>query len=827
MQDDELRGTGLGVLPTPAPRIESNALAEDGAHGADRTTALTRSAPHVSDAEAEEDDAKALERLRQAQKLARVGTWEWDLHSGRNVWSDELWDLYGLRLGEQRASYAAWRETLHPDDRARCEERVVSSSIAGESFEIEWRTHPDLGPERWLLSRGHPLRNATGEVQRFVGIVMDVTERKCAEIALFIERSGLEQTVRAATRDLAEKERELRSTLDAIPGVVGYWDAEQINRYANQSYVAWFGLRPEDFQGRHLRDLLGSDIYALNKPYIDGALRGEPQLFERDIPSPGTNDVRTMQAHYVPDSVDGRVLGFYVFGFDVTERKRAEAAADAASQAKTDFLARMSHEIRTPLHAVLGLAQLGQTSANEERPREMFRRITDAGRHLLELLNAVLDFSKIEAGKIELQVARADLAMVETKTLSMVRASAASKGLALIIDEHPNAPAYFSADALRLEQVLINLLDNAVKFTDHGRVTLGVERVGECAVLSVSDTGAGMDAATLERVFRPFEQGPAAQNASGTGLGLAIASGLLARMHGHLEVASSLGGGTVMRAFLPISTWEDANFSVLSPLTAVGVPACDVRRLEGWCVARGIDFDSVPGFAEGPRESSVVLCTRDTLVGAKRKDVERWLEHSARFVVEGSGDAEADAFGTNIPDWLRERVSVVEWPLSPLRLLAAARAAPAQHCSRSPRSVVRLAGVRVLAAEDNAVNRLVLSEMLKVEGAQCVCVDDGELAMACVRQRGADAFDVVLCDIEMPGMDGYETARCMRAEAPTLPVIGLTAHAFDVARERSLQAGMVDFVSKPYMMDDLVDAIRRHVAPAGPLAGRSASATTA
>ncbi|MFM2418102.1 MAG: hypothetical protein RL385_2825 [Pseudomonadota bacterium] len=766
-----------------------------------------------------EDDATVLERLRLAQKLARVGTWEWQVDTGRNIWSDELWDLYGLTLGDGKASYELWRDTLHPDDRARCEERVTGASIAGESFEIEWRTHPSLGPERWLLSRGHPIRASNGKVQRFVGIAMDVTERKRAEIALVTERAGLEHTVRARTRDLAIKERELRSTLDAIPGIVGYWDSQQLNRYANESYVAWFGRRPDDFQGRHLRELLGPEIYALNKPHIDAVLRGEPQLFERDIPAPNKNDVRTMQAYYVPDSVDGQVVGFYVFGFDVTERKRAEAAADAASHAKTDFLARMSHEIRTPLHAVLGFAQLGQTSASEERPREMFRRITEAGRHLLELLNAVLDVAKIEAGKLELQVSRADLAKVEGKALSMVRAAAAEKGLELILDERPNAPAYFSADALRLEQVLINLLDNAVKFTRQGHVKLSVERVDACAVLCVSDTGAGMDTPTLERVFRPFEQGPAAQTTSGTGLGLAIASGLIALMQGRLEVQSTKGIGTEMRAFLPLTSWEDASFALLMPMVAMGLAAGDAQRLGEWCAERGIELELNADFASVARESAVVFCTRDALRSAKRQDVEAWLEHSARFLVEGSTDAHADVFGTGIPEWLRERVSVVEWPLSPLRILAAARAAPAQLRSRSPRAAVRLAGVRVLAAEDNAVNRLVLSEMLKVEGAQCICVDDGELAMACVRQRGASAFDVVLCDIEMPGMDGYETARSMRVEAPSLPVIGLTAHAFDLARERSHEAGMVDFVTKPYMMDDLVDAIRRHVRPTNLLAG--------
>jgi PAS domain S-box-containing protein len=750
-------------------------------------------------------------RQRIAQRLAQVGTWEWTLASGENVWSDEVWALYGLDPRAAPASYALWLSSVDPRDQAACAERVRAASERGESFEMLWRTSPALGSMRWLMSRGHPLRGRDGRVARYLGIVMDVTERKRAEEALASERAQLAHTVELRTRELADKERELEQMLDAIPGVVGYWDRALVNHYANRAYLHWFGWHPSAVRGRTLPELLGPEVFALNRPHVEAALRGEPQFFERDLPLPDGRGVRTMQAYYVPDARGGEVRGFYVLGFDVTERKRAEAAAEAASRAKTDFLARMSHEIRTPLHAVLGLAQLGQQSGHDAGCRDTFARITAAGRHLLELVNSVLDFSRIEAGKLTLQLGDTDVAELEEHVLSIVRERAADKGLALFLEESDDLPPSFRGDALRIEQVLLNLLANAVSYTERGRVTLRLARDEDTLVMVVEDTGVGMDEGTLAHAFEPFERGHSVRTEqAGTGLGLAIALGLVEQMRGTLRAHSTPGYGTTMTVRLPVTfTTGGAMYPSLSPLLLVGVRAEQGPPLAAQLTRLGVAVQVEERLPPLPRELGALVVADDALAAPEPALVEEWLAGCGSVVVVRGGGAQGVC--PSVPESLASRVSMLHAPITPLRLLRAARRAPRTRSQPPRERAPRLVGVRVLAAEDNAVNRLVLTEMLKVEGAECVCAEHGGIALELLAQRGCAAFDIVLCDIEMPVMDGYQTARALARAAPQLPVIGVTAHAFEGARDASAAAGMVDFVAKPYLLDDLVSAIRRHL----------------
>jgi len=763
----------------------------------------------AEDAEERLDDAS---RLRLAQRLAQVGTWEWSLVDGENVWSDEVWPLYGCTREEGEPSYALWLACIDPRDREAAAARAREASARGESFELCWRTSPTRGPTRWLLSRGHPLHDRSGRLTRYLGIVMDVTVQRRAEEALANEREQLAAKVEHRTRELAEKERELATMLDAIPGVVGYWDRDLINRYANHAYLSWFGTPGHALSGRHLSELLPPHVFAANEPHARAALRGEPQFFERELPVLEGRGVRVMQAYYVPDVRDEEVRGFYVLGFDVTELKRAESAAEAASRAKTDFLARMSHEIRTPLHAVLGLAQLG-VSGQGLAPGELFARITEAGQHLLELVNDVLDFSKIEAGRLELHEGVSELAELASRALAIVQGAATHKGIRLRVEEADHLPTSYRGDALRLEQVLINLLANAVRYTSHGSVTLALARDRDALLVEVRDTGVGMDADTLERAFRPFEQGERRLGeASGTGLGLAITRGLVELMRGSIAVDSVAGQGTCVRVRLPLHFGEaEPMYTSLSPLLLVGLPEDSAELLAAQLTRHGVRVELRDDLASPPVEAATVLV--DGLVLQRASDAARrsWLEACARFVAVHEGGSHC----LEVPD--PACIGSVDAPLSPLRIARAALQAPSPRRKRAASKQPRLVGVRVLAAEDNAVNRLVLSEMLKAEGAECVCGEHGAAALDALRVRGPDTFDVMLCDIEMPVMDGYETARALSREAPGLPVIGLTAHAFDVARTESAAAGMVDFVTKPYMLDDLVSAIRRQLRRPGPV----------
>ncbi|WP_290644625.1 PAS domain-containing sensor histidine kinase [Aquabacterium sp.] len=521
------------------------------------------------------------------------------------------------------------------------------------------------------------------------------------QVALIAEVLALRAQLRAQEAENARlsrllharpAEQRFETILDSMPGAVAYWDDQLILRYCNRRLQAHWGHKAHELIGRHMSDLLSLEGYQRTLPFVDAALSGREVSGEHH-----ERQGLIAQVSYTPDVVDGRVRGFVVLAMDITELKDAKAAAELASKAKSEFLASMSHEIRTPLNAVLGFAQIGALRFDAHEAAGHFKHILQAGQHLLGLINDILDFSKIEAGKLELQIGEMSLGQGIEQAVDLVREQARLKGLKLHVVREAGVPEYWRADALRVGQILINLLTNAVKFTERGEVRLSVSTDSAGLHLVVQDTGVGMDAALLARLFDPFVQGDGSstRRAGGTGLGLSICKRLVDLMAGHIRVDSQPGQG--------------ARFEVCLPLPAVGT--------EGEQAA-----DAEPG---------------------------PW-----------------DAYG--------------------------------------------LQGMRVLVAEDHLVNQVLMEQLLLNAGVRLTMVDNGQEAVDAVKQAGPGAFDLLLCDIEMPVMDGYQATATVRELDPGLPVLGLTAHAFDEAKVRGLNVGMRDYITKPYVYEELMGLMARH-----------------
>ena len=410
-----------------------------------------------------------------------------------------------------------------------------------------------------------------------------------------------------------------------------------------------------------------------------------------------------------------KLQGVFAAARDITERKRldqvlqeknvelvnAKLVAEKASQAKSAFLANMSHEIRTPLNAVLGLAQIGMRDAASSHVSDTFGRITEAGEHLLGVINDILDVSKIDASKLKVEKTPFALLATVDGVMSFVIGRAEAKGLKVSVNVAPDLPEWVEGDGLRLAQILTNLLSNAIKFTGSGSVTVDVKPQGDETWFQITDTGIGMNAEQMSRLFQPFEQADTSTTRTygGTGLGLYISMDLARLMGGTIGVESQLGRGST--------------FTLQLKLPAVVAP------------------DHPAGTTE----------------------------------TAGSG----------------------------------------------------LSGVRVLAADDIEVNRLVLADLLLHEGATVVFAENGEQVLAHLKRAGADAFDVVLMDVQMPVMDGFDATRRVQLIAPRLPVIGLTAYALSEEREKCKAAGMVEVVTKPINVKVLVDSIRTQVHRSNPL----------
>ncbi len=366
----------------------------------------------------------------------------------------------------------------------------------------------------------------------------------------------------------------------------------------------------------------------------------------------------------------------------------------------------MSHEIRTPLNAVLGVARIGMREDKGRKSFDLWQRVSGAGEHLLGVINDILDYSKIESGKFSVELAPFQLRRTIAAIVDAVSDIAVQKGLQFVTENDPALPEWVLGDAQRLQQILLNLVSNGIKFTENGTVRLRVVCDGDDVRFVVSDTGIGMNAAHIDRLFRPFEQADTSftRRYGGTGLGLVISRDLVQMMGGEIAVQSELGAGSA--------------FSVRLPLPAVDAPMQD------------------------------------------------------------SVDA-AQAAGS------------------------------------------RLKGVRILAAEDVDANRFILEDLLDYEGAVVTFAHDGQQAVDLVAEKGASAFDVVLMDVQMPVMDGYEATRRIASAAPQLPVIGLTAHALDEARQHCHAAGMKAHVAKPVDADALVGTILEFVQPQAAANGAS------
>jgi CheY-like chemotaxis protein/HPt (histidine-containing phosphotransfer) domain-containing protein/anti-sigma regulatory factor (Ser/Thr protein kinase) len=379
------------------------------------------------------------------------------------------------------------------------------------------------------------------------------------------------------------------------------------------------------------------------------------------------------------------------------ELTAARAQAEHMARVKSEFLANMSHELRTPLNGVLGMARIGARDSVGRASHDVFVRIMESGRHLLGVINDILDFSKLDAGKLAVEQRPFPLAAAIDNAVSFVIGTAEQKGLHFEKSVAPDLPAWVAGDSQRLQQVLVNLLSNAVKFTTRGEVRLRVAREGDLTYFKVIDTGVGMSAEQVARLFQPFEQGDSSttRRYGGTGLGLAISQDLARLMGGGIDVDCTPGAGCSFTLHLPLP---------------VAAPA----------------LESPAGRVEGER---------------------------------------------------------------------------------------RLAGLRLLAAEDVEINRLILEDLLFHEGARVVFAEDGQQVLDRLQQDGIRAFDAVLMDVQMPVMNGFEATRRVREMAPALPVIGLTAHALAEEREKCLASGMVEHVSKPIDPDELVAVILRHAGP--------------
>ena len=733
--------------------------------------------------------------------------------------------IWGQPCESAYSDPSTWIESIHPEDREQVTREFERAGA--EPTQVEYRIVRPDGGLRWIWVRIFPVRDETGALTRLIGIAQDCTERKKAE------------SMQAFLASIVE------SSDDSIVGT----DLNGRIMSWNQGAEKLFGYTAEEAIGKLITMLFPQDRQKDYEQVLSKIRRQEHM--ERFESVRVTKNGRPIPVLTIVSPIrdrSGRLQGVSAIYRDMTMEKKAAAellrakeAAEAASQAKSTFLATMSHEIRTPMNGILGMTELVLDSEVTADQRESLDLVKLSTESLLAVINDILDFSKIEAGKLDFEAIPFDFRDSLGESMKTLGFRAYQKGLELIYEVHPDVPAVLVGDPGRLRQILVNLVGNAIKFTERGEILVKVELESgtpETARLhySVRDTGVGIPREKQQKIFEAFAQADDSMTRKygGTGLGLTICGRLVEMMSGRIWVDSEAGQGSTFHftANLSVPSSAPGQAARMQPEELRGLRVLVVDdNLTNRRVMMGLlaQWGMKPMAVDGGRAALRALESAQqagqpfalVLLDGQMPDLDGFdLAIELRAHPDWAGATimmltSADQLG----DGARCRsLGISAYLVKPVRqseLLSkicnsiAPRPKP-NSAAGAQRAEPRIAKTRVLIAEDNPVNQTLVRRLLEKRGYSIMVVGDGRAALAALKRED---FDIVLMDVQMPGMDGFAATGIIREQEKTsgrhLPIVAMTAHALKGDPERCLAEGMDAYISKPIRTEDLYSTLER------------------
>lgn len=671
---------------------------------------------------------------------------------------------------------------------------------------------------------------------------------------------------RKAERELSESRNMLRAVLDNIPDLVFAKDKNGVYIEANKAVERQVNLSRDEIIGKTDYEIFPAEIAErLQQNDRDVLESGDINQYEEEVLYANGQlvflDSMKVSFQINPDRDEHVLLGV---SRDISLRKKqaqelaeAKLRAEEASEAKSQFLANMSHEIRTPMNAIIGMSYLALQTDLTRQQYNYINKVHHSAESLLGIINDILDFSRIEAGRLKFEHIKFDLNELLEHFVGLVSFNIEKKGMELILDLSPDVPLSLVGDPMRLGQILVNLSNNATKFTDSGEIVVRVQLLQQLEhqvqlAFSVEDTGIGMSSEQQRRLFQSFSQADASttRKYGGSGLGLAICKNLVEKMGGAISVESELGKGSQFHFTVMVDKQLNAP-----------IPHIEVNLAESLGIQRLLVMDDSAVCGQVLQAQLMTFGVAPTLTGSLVSANERLAAESyAVALVEWTQllpepESALQQLRQNqsdlvivvmASDYQLEEVSglmeplaiqgILTKPFTPIRVVEslthAINGRPQHYVQHSfsrhhvtDQVKQALRGAKILLVEDNVINQELTVEILTQKGIQVTVANNGKEAIELIKQQ---AFDGVLMDCQMPIMDGLEATEWLRQrpEYKNLPIIAMTATAMVGDRERVLAVGMNDHVSKPIVFDELFETMNRWIKPANPMSEDSTQAAS-